>query len=374
MNRLVVLHDDGTITTCDPEGGDRTVVAYGGPHRLHQQPTWSPDGSRIVFSTLTRAGGLKAAVVLADPDGGDRMEIPMAAAPFYFQWRPDGRAVACLGAGPLGYDLTVVEPGAASRVLTRGSPLFFDWAPDGSGVATHVSEDRLVVATDDGERPLAFGPGTFTAPAWLPAGLVAAVADGNGDGDGERIALIDPAGQLKRTICRYEGYARFVPSPDGRRIAFVCGTLRGRAPVTADVLADTGHAIPDALCVYDLDTDILDVVWSQPPVAFCWSPDGERLLLLVGPDDGRALVRGLVWDGGLEPSALCSYVPTAAAARHYLPFAEQYARSQTPWSPDSTAVCWSARRPDGQDQVWVQPIGSEARNVCPGSVVSWSPS
>ena len=371
MNRLVVLQADGTITTCAPDGRGRTVVAYGSPHRLHQQPTWSPDSSRIVFSALTRAGGLKAAVVFADPDGGDRMEIPMAAPPFYFQWRPDGRAVACLGAGPLGYDLTVVEPGVASRVLIRGSPLFFQWAPDGSGVAANVGEERLVLATDDGERPLDFTPGTFTAPAWLPAGVIAAVADG--DDDGERVALIEPGTGLKRTICRYDGYARFVPSPDGRRIAFVCGPLRGTPAAPADALADTDHAIPDALCVYDLDTDVLDVVWSQPPVAFCWSPDGARLLLLVVPESGGALVRWLAWDGSLEPSTLSTYVPTAATARHYLPFAEQYARSQTPWSPDSTAVCWSARQPDGEDRVWVQPVGGDATPVCAGSVVSWSP-
>jgi Tol biopolymer transport system component len=200
VDRLVVLEDDGTISTCRPDGQGRTVVARGSPHRLHQQPTWSPDGSRIAFSALTRAGGLKPAVVFADPDGGDRMEIPMPVPPFYFQWRPDGRALACVGAGPLGYDLTVVEPGAASRVLIRGSPLFFQWAPDGSAVVANVSDDRLVVATDDGERPLGFAPGTFTAPAWLPFGVVAAVEDGGADGG--RVALIDPGSGLERTICR----------------------------------------------------------------------------------------------------------------------------------------------------------------------------
>jgi hypothetical protein len=295
----------------------------------------------------------------------------MPVPPFYFQWRPDGRALACLGAGPLGYDLTVVEPGAASRVLIRGSPLFFQWAPDGSAVVANVSDDRLVVATDDGERPLGFAPGTFTAPAWLPLGVVAAVEDGGADGG--RVALIDPGSGLERTICRYTGYARFVPSPDGDRIAFVSGPLRGTPPAAPEALADTDQAIPNALCVYDLDTGVLDVVWSQPPVAFCWSPDGARLLVLVVPESGGALVRGLAWDGGLELSTLGAYVPTAATARHYLPFAEQYARSQTPWSPDGSAVCWSARQPDGEDRVWVQPVGGHPASICAGSVVSWSP-
>lgn len=371
--RLLVLHGNGSITTCSPDGSEKSIVSPGMPDRLQQQPTWSPSGSQIAFSCLSRGDGLRAVVAVADPDGGDRMETVVSAPPFYFLWRPDGRAVAALGRGPIGFDLTLVEPGAGASLLGRGAPFFFDWAPDGSAFAAHIDEIRLIVGgSANDHQALGPDPGTFTAPAWLDTGIVAGVTDD----DSEKMVLLDPARNAPaRTICRYQGYTRFVPSPDQRRLAFVCGRRQGQPPLSRSVLADPEWAIPDVLCVLDLATGELDIAYSAPPVEFTWSPDGHFLLLLVAlPDESDDVVlRWMLWDGNLEVRRLAGFIPTAATARNYLPFAEQYARSQTVWAPDSSAFCWAAHDPVGTDRVWVQEVDGPARAIDEGTVVTWSP-
>jgi hypothetical protein len=305
-------------------------------------------------------------VVTADPDGGDQVATPLATVPFYLAWRPDGEAIACLGNGPAGIDLTLVEPGAGGRVLLRGSPLFLAWSADGSRLACHVDDERLLVLDDGGRgvpREIAMVEG-FTCPVWLGDGVVADVDDG-----GRRhIAVLDPEnGKVRRRLARHDAWARLLAKPGEDRLAFVVGPLE--ADRAATVLNEEGEAVPEALCVLDTRSGALDIVTASMPLAAEWSPDGTRLLVLT--QESATALAWTVWDGGLERTPVASFVPTALTARTELPFADQYAQSRRSWSPDGERVCWTARDPDGVDRLWVS--GAQAEAVTEASACAWSP-
>ena len=66
------------------------------------------------------------------------------------------------------------------------------------------------------------------------------------------------------------------------------------------------------------------------------------------------------------------FEPTELMQRDYLRFFDQYARSQTAWSPDSSA--FASAGVDGRAGVWVQRLDEvEPRWVTEGEMVSWRP-
>jgi hypothetical protein len=61
---------------------------------------------------------------------------------FYLHWRPDSAAIATLGEGPLGLELTVIDVTTGkSEILARGGPLYFDWQDNGALLANVGSDD-----------------------------------------------------------------------------------------------------------------------------------------------------------------------------------------------------------------------------------------
>ena len=379
VDRIAVLGPTGTVSTVRPDGTGARVVSPGGGGSSQQQVAWSPGGRRLAWGRAEGRGGdrKRAALVTADPDGGDQLATSLPTIPFYVWWRPDGRAVACLANGPHGIDLVLVEPGGRATVALRGAPLFFSWAPDGRRLVCHVDDDRLVVISGGPgggvDRDLVTAEG-FSTPAWLPEGIV---ADVTGD-DGRRLlALLDPqSGRVLRPLARHDSWARVVAATE-TRLALCVGPLDpGR---DRRVLVEDGEAIPEALTVVDLVSGTLDVVLASPPVAAEWSPDGRRLLVLVVERRGLGLplMRWLVWEG-VEPRPVGQpFTPTAWWARTELAFAEQFAQSRRCWSPDSRSFTYAARGSDGRDVIVVQ-TADVVRDptpveVCPGLAASWSP-
>jgi len=372
--RLLVSTDDGQIVTMLADGSDRVVLdRSAGGTRMVVQPTWSPDGTSVAWSAIGLEPSSDASLVTASDRGERRVTTPVMFPAFYLCWRPDAGAVACLGNGPLGIELTVVEPGEPPQLRARGAPLFFSWAPEEDDLVAHIGDDRLdLVGRAASPRPLAT-PARFSVPAWHPrrSCIVAAVTDAGTD----QLALMGLDGSLNELVAVFEGFARFVLSPDGTRLAYVCEPLNG-GPALAS-LDNPTSAIPGHLVVVELGSGVVDIVWAQPPVAFCWSPDSSRLLLCSPrPDRGRRSLEWRLWAGSYDTIPGPVHVPAPYTARHYLPFAEQYTRSQTSWAPDSSAFAYAARSPQGVDQIWVQEVGDPApapRRVTDGVAVSWSP-
>jgi Tol biopolymer transport system component len=96
-DRIVAVHGNRRIVTMDPDGGNRQAIAratsYFG-HGLSISPSWSPDGSRIVYSSEN--DGHRHDLFVVDGDGTDLTQLTDSPrrseyAPLF---SPDGSAVA----------------------------------------------------------------------------------------------------------------------------------------------------------------------------------------------------------------------------------------------------------------------------------------
>jgi hypothetical protein len=151
-----------------------------------QQPQWSPDGLRILFTEQV-SGSPRLAVMNAD--GSQRQVLTE---PGYaiedFSWAPDSHHVLFEN-----YSSTPHEPGYYVTDITGAEP-------------------ELLISYDD------FGPVEWAV--WSPLGNAIAFVAFSSAGQG--IHLIDPAGSNVRLIPDTEGAQDLIAwSPDGGQIAFI---------------------------------------------------------------------------------------------------------------------------------------------------------
>ena len=375
MSRLLIT--DGTeLRVLDVHGGRASAMP---PHAhgalANRQPVWSPDGARVAWSAFDRRHADSPAFVsVADASARTRVDHPLVFPAFYLHWRPDNQAVAALGEGPLGLELTVIDlDTGASEIRTRGAPLFFDWAPDGTLCANVGSgRDQRLELLPDQAAPDPFQsltPAAFTAPAWRNRDevIVAVRSEGN-----RVLVAVDRRASVCRTYTITTGPIRFTSATTARRprLAWVSGPMRDAGPAPG---GGARVAVPDQLVAHDLDTDTTEVVCDRSPIAFTWSPDGEKLLYCLPLERGEPpLLQWRVWSNG-DNRSYARFRPSTTFARDYLPFAEQYARSSTWWSPDSDAFCYAGTDADGRSGVFIQTLDGRADRVASGHVAMWSP-
>jgi Tol biopolymer transport system component len=129
----------------------RLDVASGATLQLTDSPyydegaVWSPDGSRIAF-TSDRDGGYML-LYMMDPDGSNQRHIPLVTDPSgmgHISWSPDGQYLVYVSDYPAEspaltsflfiVDLSTLE---ATRLTNErhGFCLFPDWSPDGEWIA-----------------------------------------------------------------------------------------------------------------------------------------------------------------------------------------------------------------------------------------------
>jgi TolB protein len=151
-------HEGSGVEVANADGSGRRVVAKDGV-----APSWAPDGSRLVFSTVTA----KAQVIeIVNADGSDRRVLTSGSSP---EWSPDGKQIAFLRGNPAdvyrinadGSQETRLTADAVTRTLRPR------WSPDGTKLLVERADQAYIVDAGTGAKTV-LGP--YTSPAWSPDG------------------------------------------------------------------------------------------------------------------------------------------------------------------------------------------------------------
>ena len=208
------------------------------------QPTWSPDGSRLAF--MRDSAGNRTDLWIVNRDGSNLRQVTHVGEygeAKYLAWSPDGRDIAFVTGGG---GIELIRPDGTEPIRTiltpdGNVPQSLSWSPDGR---------ELVFDWQNKDKE--YGP-------------TAIYSIGR---DGSRLKLL-------ANLSGYQANAAW--SPDGREIAFDWSTDAG----------DSLYLIrPDGTHLRRVTTST--VPWGRP----AWSPDGRYLLLLSGSED--QLSSGLV--------------------------------------------------------------------------------
>jgi WD40 repeat protein len=230
---------DGSITDLTPDAD----AAEG---------RWSPDGTRIVFSSV-RSGTL--GIWIMDAEGKNPVQLTnngeRAA-----DWSPDGTRIVFGGNATPGFDATSVmnSDGSGVQVVGRGSQPV--WSPDGTRIA--VTRAELTDCIFD----------------ICPLNIYTMNTDGT------------DAHRLTANSQPFSGAVSPAWSPDGRQIAFIAGDL-GRPPALK-IMSATGGGVRTLLSESNLS--------GSPPV---WSPSGNAIALAENGVGQAMRIRIIPLTGGL---------------------------------------------------------------------------
>ena len=344
----------------------------------------SPDGRSIVFDLLGQLWELPGGGGVARPLTDAVRDTAVDRDP---SWSPDGRRIVFQAERHGRTGLWLLEPGAAPRQLTQlRDPDGFDgqaaWSPDGGEIAfarlvppdsaSREWRSRLAWIDSAGgeahDLPVAdtVGP-DLRDPAWAPDGRrLAVVADSARGTRGGRLWLVE-RGTGRATPLTARSGAMRAPAfaPDGRRIAFFAPDSVERAQLwVMDV--DSAPAAPVRL------TNQADVTATRAR----WTRDGRWLL--YGAD-------GRLWKVPAAGGTPVEIPFTAALSLQRLRRELPQARFPEPGAPQQVrAFMGLALSPDARSvgmlalgRLWVMPVGGAPREVAEVPLdahhLAWSP-
>lgn len=250
------------IFTVNPDGtGLRNLTPDG---ELESNPTWSPDGHRILFSKAED-------LYVMDADGSGRVKLADGGIDIpEHRWSPDGRMIGYVDVRQEGQDLVsdlwVAQADGTGKIKVAERAFDFSWSRDGRVVYTSeadLGDVHLRMVRADGSGGIRLTDRAAFQPAWSPDGSrIAFVTLGDRD-----IFLINPDGSgevnLTNGISNDDGPTW---SPDGGRIAF-----------TAEPV---GQSQESDIATMNRDGTSRTTLTARPGFDFqpVWSPEGTRIV------------------------------------------------------------------------------------------------
>lgn len=262
---------------------------------LDNEPSWSPDGRRLLASADGR-------LVLRSRDGRLLRRLP--AAGFEPSWSPDGRLIAYLVSrcpqprfNDTCADLWVIHPDGSARRRLAATDVDltlesrrYAWSPDGRRLVYTKAgaPGGLVVVTvrDGSRRTLAGTRGALsTDPSWSPDGRWITFSRQRGSFQGSDLYAVTPHGTSLHRLTGGGDVSRSTWSPDGRRIAY----MRSAPPFEGEprwsvvvAAADGRRARPLAVT-----TESTVLLWSPDSSRLLWSTFFLRLMTARADGSGR---------------------------------------------------------------------------------------
>jgi len=209
---------EGHIWLVDADGSGRRRLTYTGTR--NGDPVWSPDGSKLAFTSL-RDGDKPFCIAVLGFDGGEPQIVSRHAVPISgLAWSPDGSHIAYAATvDPENPEETPRDPKApaAVRVVKR-----IDYKQDGIGFVNDVRNQIFTVDVASGERrQLTSAANDHLGPAWSPDGAKLVVTLPRLNGMASQLGIIDVASGELSVFGENDGGAHLAAwSPDGASILY----------------------------------------------------------------------------------------------------------------------------------------------------------
>lgn len=391
--KLSLIGNDGQLYTYKFDGTKPQLLlgkAGDDPYKtgdgqIFTFPTWSKDGTKlaVMSSTFKTGTAVSSDIYVVNADGSNPYKVRDGAKTggVYLNFSPDGTALTMLVGGGDALDLQVADtsPTASAkppqtRTLSQGRPLYTSWSPDNDNLIVHTtntgSEVLQILSTKNPNAKAVDLPGksgSFRAPAWSSDGqrlAYSVLGSRSGGPDSLIIAGKDGKEQARLDIPDI-GSLSFNWSPDGKTLAY--GIQASPQNYLRNIYLTDGSGGSNATSTKILNSTVF---------SFFWSPDGKKIAY-AGLNSSSTFFTWNIYDIATNKATmLVEWIPSEAT-QQILGYFDQYAQSDSFWSPDSKYLVfcgWDkatlAQNPS-QDNPFVYILPTEGPNAGQAYVVDY---